>query len=423
MNAHTLISTNATPGRRPTRREHFARSAVLRRLERIDEGELVLVEGGEQSVFGRTTDAFPVRATVHVTDPRFYTTLALGGSVGAGEAYMDGHWHCDDLTALVRVLARNLDVVDQIDSGWARVSEPARRVYHWLRRNTRRGSQGNIAAHYDLGNELFALFLDDAMMYSSAVFPDAGLTLEEAQRKKMDLICRKLALRPGEHLLEIGTGWGGFAIHAAGRYGCRVTTTTVSREQYELARSRVHEAGLSDRVTVLRRDYRDLEGRFDKLASIEMIEAVGHQYYETFFSRCSALLQPEGMMLLQAIVMPDQRYPVARDSVDFIKRYVFPGSCIPAVGVLLDAVARASDLRAFHLEDIGPHYATTLRLWRERFLSNRERVRALGYPERFVRMWELYLAYCEGGFTERRIGDVQLLLTKPLCRRPSVLSA
>jgi cyclopropane-fatty-acyl-phospholipid synthase len=254
-------------------------------------------------------------------------------------------------------------------------------------------------------------------MYSSAVFESPAMSLEEASVAKLERVCRRLDLKPGDHVLEIGTGWGGFALHAARHFGCRVTTTTISRRQHELARARIAAAGLGERVTLLLEDYRDLSGRYDKLVSIEMIEAVGHEYLETFFAKCSALLTDEGMLLLQAITIADQRYDSARKSVDFIRRHIFPGSCIPSVASLSRAVARASDLRLFHLEDIGPHYATTLRMWRKNLFGNLEGVRALGLSEEFIRMWEFYLCYCEAGFAERALGDVQALFVKP-CARP-----
>jgi cyclopropane-fatty-acyl-phospholipid synthase len=299
-----------------------------------------------------------------------------------------------------------------MESGPARAAAPLRAAAHWLRRNTRAGSRRNIAAHYDLGNDFFALFLDASMMYSCALFEDPAATLAEAQRAKLDAVCRKLALGPGDHVLEIGTGWGGFALHAASRYGCRVTTTTISRNQHELARERVRAAGLEARVTLLLEDYRDLRGRYDKLVSIEMIEAIGHQYFGEFFRRCDALLAPGGRMLLQAITIADQRYEAARDEVDFIKRYIFPGCCIPSVTALARAMTASSTLRIEHLEDIGPHYATTLARWRDNLLGNAARVRALGLPESFLRMWVFYLCYCEAGFAERALGDVQAVLRK-----------
>ncbi len=356
-------------------------------------------------------------ARIHVRDPAFYRAVAANGSVGAGEAFIDGQWQCDDLVALVRILVRNRDILDGMESGLARLGGLALRAWHALRRNTRGGSRRNIAAHYDLGNDLFSLFLDPTLMYSSAIYADADESLDVAAERKLERICRKLALTPDDHVVEIGTGWGGFAIHAASRFGCRVTTTTISREQYDLACQRVAEAGLADRVTVLLEDYRDLTGRYDKLVSIEMIEAIGHQYLETYFQTVCRLLKPDGLALIQAITIEDHRYRQALNSVDYIKRFIFPGSFIPCVSAMLDAVARGSDMRLFNLEDIGPSYARTLRAWRERFHRQLPRVRELGYDERFARMWDFYLAYCEGGFMERSIGDVQMLLARPGNRR------
>jgi cyclopropane-fatty-acyl-phospholipid synthase len=294
------------------------------------------------------------------------------------------------------------------------------KALHWFNRNTRAGSRKNIAAHYDLGNDFFKLFLDDSMMYSSAMFTNPNMTLAEAQMTRLRAICRKLDLQPSDHLLEIGTGWGGFAISAARECGCRITTTTISREQYELACERIAAAGLQGRIEVLRCDYRDLQGQYDKLVSIEMIEAVGHQYYDTYFAKCASLLKPSGSMLLQAITIADQRYDAAKNSVDFIQRYIFPGSCIPSVTAMTDSITRSSDLRLFHLEDIGPHYATTLARWRENLFDQLDRVRAMGHSEAFIRMWEYYFCYCEGGFAERAIGDVHMLLVKPGNRRPCI---
>jgi cyclopropane-fatty-acyl-phospholipid synthase len=341
---------------------------------------------------------------------------ALNGSVGAGEAYMDGLWDCDDLVALVRILVRNRDRLDAMETGTARLGGWLMQALHALTRNTRGGSRRNIAAHYDLGNPLFQLFLDQNLMYSSAVFEHQDEPLEVAATRKLDRICTKLGLSPGHHVVEIGTGWGGFALHAAAHYGCRVTTTTISREQYDLARERVAAAGLEDRVTLLLQDYRDLDGQYDRLVSIEMIEAIGHQYLDTYFAKVGALLKPDGQALIQAITIEDHRYAQALKSVDFIKRFIFPGSFIPSVSAMTGAIGRASDLRLFNLEDIGPSYALTLKAWRERFNAALPQVQALGYDRRFVRMWDFYLAYCEGGFRERSIGDVHLWLTRPEAR-------
>ena len=351
--------------------------------------------------------------------PQTYADAAFGGTVGGGEAFMRGHWRSDDLTSLIRLFIVNREVLETMEGGAAIATAPLRRVLHWLNRNSPDGSRRNIAAHYDLGNDLFALFLDETMAYSCGIFEHDDSTLHEAQIAKFERICRKLHLSPSDHLLEIGTGWGGLAIHAATRYGCRVTTTTISREQHDWAAERVRAAGVSDRVTLLLDDYRDLRGRYDKLVSVEMIEAVGHQFLDTYTARCSQLLEPHGAMLLQAITIQDQLYEQALGSVDFIQRFIFPGSFIPSVTAITDSVRRATDMKIFHLEDIGPHYATTLRAWRERFFARLDDVRRLGYPEEFIRMWHFYLCYCEGGFRERQLGDVHMLLTKPRCRLPA----
>jgi cyclopropane-fatty-acyl-phospholipid synthase len=299
-----------------------------------------------------------------------------------------------------------------MEDGLAILTAPLRGAAHWLHRNTRAGSRRNIAAHYDLGNDFFELFLDETMMYSCALFERPDMSLAQASTAKLDAICRKLALGPQDHVLEIGTGWGGFALHAARGAGCRVTTTTISPAQYELARERVRAAGLGDRITVLLEDYRDLKGTYDKLVSIEMIEAIGHEYFGEFFRRCAERLVPGGPMLLQSITIAEDHYARARDEVDFIKRYIFPGCCIPSAGALVQAMSASSDLRVVDVEDIGPHYATTLARWRENFLARRDDVRALGYSAAFARMWEFYLCYCEAGFAERALGDVQMLLVR-----------
>ncbi|MBA0901881.1 MAG: class I SAM-dependent methyltransferase [Candidatus Nitrotoga sp.] len=396
--------------------EALARRAILLRLASIADGALRIEDGAERLQFGALTARCPLSATVRVHDPRFYTELAFGGSIGAGEAYMSGYWSTDDLTAVMRVLISNMSVVDGMEGGLARFGAPLRKALHWAAHNSRRGSRRNISAHYDLGNEFFRTFLDPTLMYSAAIFERTGMSLEKASLAKLDRICRRLELKPVDHLLEIGTGWGAMALHAAGHYGCRVTTTTISREQYELARERIDAAGLADRITLLQEDYRDLRGQYDKLVSIEMIEAVGYRYYDAYFRQCGALLKPDGMMLLQAITIADQRYESARNAVDFIQRHIFPGSCIPSVTVITDAVTRVTDMRLVDLLDIGVHYATTLRCWRENLFANLEQVRALGYTEEFIRMWEFYFCYCEGGFIERVIGDAQMLFIKPLAR-------
>ena len=405
--------------RKSTNLEALARRVVRARLESLRNGQIVVSENGCHESFGTVTDDLPL--TVHLTihDPRFYSDIAFGGAVGAGESYIHGHWSCDELTTLVRILVKNRDLLLDMDSGTARVTRPLQKMFHWLNRNTRSGSRRNIAAHYDLGNEFYALWLDERMMYSSAIFEYAEMSLEAASIAKLDRICRKLGLSPDDHVLEIGTGWGGFAIHAAENYGCRVTTTTISKQQHDYAKDAIAKAGLNDRITLLRSDYRDLQGQYDKLVSIEMIEAVGHEFHDTYFRKCCDLLKKDGLMLLQAITIADQHYERARRTVDFIKRYIFPGGCLTSVTAMSDVLTRVTDMRIVDLEDIGPHYATTLRRWHDRFMDNIEQVRHMGFSEEFIRMWQYYLCYCEGGFLERAIGNVQMLMMRPDARPES----
>jgi cyclopropane-fatty-acyl-phospholipid synthase len=391
------------------------RQKLLARMHDLREARLVIDDASGTQLLGRAaqTAQQTLHARIRVHDPAFYRLTALNGSVGAGEAYRDGMWDCDDLVALIRMLVRNRDLLDALETGSARLGGALMKIWHALSRNTLARSRRNIAAHYDLGNELFGLFLDDNLMYSSAVYESEHDSLDVASTRKLDRICRKLALNANDHVVEIGTGWGGFALHAAKYTGCRVTTTTISAEQYELARERVAAAGLTDRVHVLLEDYRNLSGQYNKLASIEMIEAIGHQYLDTYFRKVGSLLRDDGAALIQAITIEDHRYTQALNAVDFIKRHIFPGSFIPSISVMLASLARTTDLKLFNLEDIGASYALTLKAWRERFLARRADVLALGLPERFVRMWEFYFAYCEGGFRERSIGTAQMLLTRP----------
>jgi len=418
----SLVSTSTSVERQQHGNwlNRLVKRAIIGRLDTLQYGSLTLIDGDDCRRFGSSRHGEP-HLTLTIHDPAAWVDIARSGGLGAGEAYMAGRWHCDDLTGLAQLFLRNPQVMYGLSNGPGRVMSLIHKLWHTLRRNTLQGSRKNIAAHYDLGNEMFSLFLDDTMMYSCAIFEHPQVSLQQASVEKLERVCRKLELQPGDHLLEIGTGWGGLALHAARHYGCRVTTTTISHEQYRMALQRVEQAGLGEHITVLCEDYRSLSGQYDKLVSIEMIEAVGHAYFDTYFRQCSRLLKPDGLMLLQSITIADQRYAAAKRSVDFIQRYIFPGGCLPSVAVLSDAVARNTDMRIAHLEDIGPHYATTLQRWRERFLSRLDRVRALGYPEEFIRMWEYYLCYCEGGFRERAIGTVQVLLGKPLNRREALL--
>ncbi len=396
----------------------FAKAQILKHLDDLKIGRLTLIDGAETYAHGDA--AHPLHAVIRVHDPRFYGEIAFGGSIGAGEAYMLGYWTADNLTNVIRLMCLNQSVMDNLEGGYQWFTRPMLKVLHWLNSNTTEGSRKNIAAHYDLGNDMFQLFLDPTMMYSSAMFNAHTKTLQQASELKLKTICDKLDLKPDDHVVEIGTGWGGFAIYAAQNYGCRITTTTISRQQYALAKARAEAAGLGDKITLLLEDYRHLQGQYDKLVSIEMIEAVGYQYYDTYFAKVSSLLKPDGLALIQAITIADQRYESAKKSVDFIQRYIFPGSCIPSNTAMLNSITKNTDLRLFDLEDIGPHYATTLRMWRENFFANIDKVRQLNYSEEFIKMWEFYLCYCEGGFEERALGDVHLLLAKPENRRPAL---
>ncbi len=396
--------------------DRFARRLVLSRLRKLEIGHIVVSDSEEQVSFGAATADFPTTVAIRVLDPGFYADIAFGGSIGAGEAYINGRWACDDLSEMLRIMIRNREVLEQVDSGLSMLGKPLQKLFHALRKNTRKGSRKNIAAHYDLGNDFYRIWLDQSMMYSCAWFDTPGTSLEQAATAKLDRICRKLQLTATDSVLEIGTGWGGFAIHAASNYGCHVTTTTISEQQYEYAKKAISDAGLQDKITLLFKDYRDLEGCYDKLVSIEMIEAVGHEFHDTYFKKCRDLLKHDGQMLLQAITIADQRYEQYKTGVDFIKRYIFPGGCLTSVTDMTRTMTKHTDMRVVHLEDIGPHYATTLRHWHDRFFARIDEVRKLGYSAPFIRMWQFYLCYCESAFIERAIGNVQMHLVRPGAR-------
>ena len=393
--------------------DKMCRPLLFSRLRKIECGQVKIIDHCGEQLFGNTEESSELTVEINVKDQRFYSDIALGGTVAAGEAYMQGYWSCNNLTGLVRIMLRNRQVMDQVEGGFSLFKAPILRLMHWLNRNSQAGSRRNIEAHYDLGNEMFELFLDPTMMYSCAYYPDSEASLDQAATAKLQRICEKLQLSETDHVVEIGTGWGGFAIYAATHFGCKVTTTTISKQQYEIARQRVITAGLEDKVTLLMQDYRDLQGTYDKLVSIEMIEAVGPQYLETYFAKCSSLLKPDGIMLIQAITIQDQFYDQAIKSVDFIQRYIFPGGFIPSVTAISNAVKKSTDTRLFQMEDIGPHYATTLRDWRKNFFNNIEQIKALGYSDQFIAMWDFYLCYCEGGFLERTLGTSHLVFVKP----------
>lgn len=396
--------------RRPGVVDRLAARVVSRLLEGLSDGRLTIEGPFGTQTFGRTTG---LAGTISVHDASLFTRVLTGGTLGAARAYVDGQWSADDLTAVCRVFARNLDTAYQLDDGWARLSAPWFKMAQRLRRNTPRGSRRNIQAHYDLGNDFFALFLDESMTYSCGIFDRPDATLFDASMAKIDRLCRKLDLGPSDHLVEIGTGWGALAIHAAATYGCRVTTATISREQHRLARERVLAAGLEHRIDVQLVDYRDLRGQYSKLVSVEMIEAVGAEFLDTFFATCRRLLAPGGRMVLQAITVPDVRYERYLRTVDFIEQDVFPGSRLVSVGAMRAAARRTGDLRPGRVDDLTPHYAETLRQWRQRFHARQDDVRRLGYSEALIRQWDLYLASCEAGFAERSTGLVQMEFDRP----------
>jgi len=411
MNTIDQFVTRTTGKRRLL--EKFAQRQMLKHLQRIEYGSLVIEDAGEEYILGEHQRRPDLAARIVVHDCSAYRDFVFGGSIGGAEAYMLGKWSSPELTDVVRLFSANIDVLNDMDDRRILTQRLTDKIGHWLNRNSEKQARENISRHYDLSNAFFELFLDPEMMYSAAIYPRPDASLDEAALHKLDVICRKLELQPADHLLEIGTGWGGLAIHAAREYGCRVTTTTISRQQYEAARARVREAGLEDRVEVLFEDYRNLRGSFDKLVSVEMIEAVGHAYYRQYFSGCASLLKPHGLMLLQAITVPGQRYEYTQGSVDFIQKYIFPGGSLPSHEAILSTVTRHTDMVMVGMHEIGLDYANTLRDWRRRFLGKLEQVRALGFDDTFIRMWNYYLCYCQGGFEERIIGTAQILLAKP----------
>ncbi|MBE0444532.1 SAM-dependent methyltransferase [Psychrobacter sp. FME5] len=404
-----------------------ARKLIFRALQHIQFGSLTIIEAfGEQapktnnfgSVSTSTASSSAVgrhslNVTLMIYDSAVYRQLLLGGSIALADSYINGEWDTDDLTGLIRLAARNLAVLNKLESRFAGVSKAFEKAKHQLRKNDKSGSKSNILAHYDLGNDMYQRFLDDTMMYSSAVYKNTEATLAEAQQHKLALICQRLQLSADDHVIEIGTGWGGFAIYAATHYGCQITTTTISDAQYEEAQSRVKAAGLSDKITLLKQDYRELTGQYDKLVSIEMIEAVGHEYLPTFFAKCNSLLKPTGLMVLQAITFNDQNYQDYINSVDFIQTHIFPGGCLLSNQELNNQFTEQTDMVIKQLHDYGFDYAHTLRDWRAAFMGQREEIVALGYDETFIRLWDFYFCYCEGGFLERTIGVVQLTAVKP----------
>ena len=413
VSIHEIKLTRKTKGRWI---DAFARKIVHSVLNHLQTGQLMLEEDGEHFAFGSDNRDSDLVAHIKVNDPAAYTDVLFNGTTGSGESYMLGYWSTPDLLNVIRLFVSNMAVIEKMDNRFAMVGKLYTALYWAVKKNTKTGSRRNIGAHYDLGNDFFSLFLDQQMMYSSAIYPHWQSSLEEAAEHKLKTICEKLHLKASDHLLEIGTGWGGMAIYAAKHYGCKVTTTTISQQQYEYARQWIEREGLQDRVELLLKDYRDLDGQYDKLVSIEMIEAVGHRFYRTYFKQCSRLLKDDGLMLIQAITIPDQRYHQAKRAVDFIQKYIFPGGCLPSHGVIAANVATNTDLQITDVQDITAHYAQTLADWRHRFLAQKDTVRQQGFNTTFLKMWEFYLCYCEGGFIERVIGTSQFVFAKPGAR-------
>ncbi|QEG36858.1 SAM-dependent methyltransferase [Bythopirellula goksoeyrii] len=392
--------------------DRWYRAALVHRLNRIETGKLILVDS-TGSICLNQNESSSFVGEIHVLDPRFYRQAVLGGGVGAAEAFIRGFWESPDLLQLMRVMARNRHVLTGLEDGFVRLVKPLQRIGHWARRNTLQGSRQNIADHYDLSNEFFATFLDSTMSYSAGIFEHPKATLEDASIAKFKRLCQLLKLTADDHLLEIGTGWGGLAICAAREYGCRVTTTTISQTQYEYVLRKVNESGLADRIRVLRQDYRELQGQYDKLVSVEMIEAVGHEFLNVFFTKCASLLRPGGRFALQAITIPEEREKNYLRSVDFIQKYVFPGGSLPSTNSIKRAVAVSTDLQLEAIDEFGAHYGETLARWHRQFVANLNAYRVMGMSERFIRTWRYYFSYCEAGFREEMIELKQILFVRP----------
>ena len=391
----------------------LARNIVSHQLAKIHHGKLLITENKKVSVFGTRNR---IRADIKVLNPNFYAYILFGGSIGAAESYMRGDWRSKNLTDVIRLMAVNSAAMDSMEGSYKVLLQPLLKIIHYLNKNTVAGSKKNIVRHYDLSNDFFALFLDASMMYSSAIYANTKMNLEEAAINKIKIICEKLKLKSTDRLVEIGSGWGGFAIYATQNYGCHVTTTTISEQQFLYVKNKIKQLKLSKKITLVKKDYRQLTGKYNKLVSIEMIEAVGHHFYDTYFSKIATLLTDDGDALIQAITIRDQRYKAALKSVDFIQKYIFPGSTIPSVTSMQESLTRATDMTIFDIQDIGSDYARTLNAWKVKFVANKARIKELGFDAEFMRMWFFYFCYCEGGFKEKVISDIHLHLTKPLYR-------
>lgn len=417
-----LNTTSIAMPRELTTTQRAARGVLFQCLQKMEIGCLTVIESFKTETTERSErfstpngehNGEPVAATIEVKHPGFYSRILQGGSIAAGEAYMDGWWDSPDLTALMKLMALNMRALDKLEEQGSWITRLLYKVIHWTNRNSQENSRKNIHAHYDLGNNLYEAFLDTNMLYSSALYNQVDDSLEQAQINKMERLCQQLELKSSDHVIEIGTGWGAMAIYMAEQYGCRVTTTTISEEQYAYAEQKINECGLTDKITLLKEDYRNLMGSYDKLVSIEMIEAVGKQFLPSYIKKCESLLKPGGLMAIQAITIADQRYDYYSNNVDFIQKYIFPGGFLPSVTSLTQATTKHSDLVTRDLFDIGLDYAKTLNEWHHRFNQSEHDVRAFGYDDRFVRMWRYYLSYCEGGFLARTISAVHMTFQRP----------
>ena len=394
-----------------SRMTSFFKSVLFRKLRGISSGELTIIDGNNKHTFGNSSSK--LKAELEVFSQEFYVFLGSGGTNGAAEAYTAGYWGSNNLVGLIQLIIKNKDTMMGLESGMARLANPITKFIHKQRQNTLQGSKNNILAHYDLSNDFYKLWLDPTMTYSSGVFSKKDASMQEASVEKLDRICRKLNLSSKDHVLEIGTGWGSFAVHAVKNYGCKVTTTTISDNQFQYASELISREGLKDKITLLSKDYRELEGVFDKVVSIEMIEAVGAEYVPGFFEKASSLLKKNGLMALQGITYNDPDFDAYKNSVDFIRKYIFPGSCLVAMPQILNAIKEKTDMVMVDSEDITQHYARTLEIWREDFQKVLPQIKELGFSESFTRIWNFYLVYCEAGFLENLIGDFQFVFAKP----------
>ena len=396
----------------------FFKSVLIRKIENIDYGQIHVSDGEEEFKFGNS-DSMPI-VKIQIKSPEFYVMLGTDGLLGAAEAYANGLWLADDLVMLIRIIIRNNNVMGKLESGLSKLMKPINYFIHWKRKNSIAGSKKNILAHYDLSNEFYQLWLDETMTYSCGIFQSQDTSMKDASIEKLDRICRKLNLTDKDSVLEIGTGWGSFAMHAAKNYNCHVTTTTISDAQYDYVKEKIETSDLSEKITLLKTDYRELTGKYDKIVSIEMIEAVGHEYVPLYFKKVSSLLNDEGLFGIQGITYNDQKFDVYKNSVDLIKKYIFPGSCLISISQVTDIMKKYTDLSLSHLEDITMHYATTLEKWRNNFYSEIEDIKKLGFSNEFIKMWEFYFVYCEAGFKERHIGDYQFVFSKPAVKNINI---